>query len=296
MNKLNPGQNYAFALQLTDPTDSTVYFPQTVIKDAITRGTVYSKTLNLVDRGGQLYTENWDVPQDPTGTGFQLYAVTTVYTDSARTTKSSNYAITIEHILAQQNWQIGLGGRGWGGASFDYKKLRDIVSEVVDEKLSHLPPLSFPPQEKLTPVVARLIRRVDAVGSGLDTLRRSIPNPVKLADLEPLRAQIVVLHRLVESLPRFKETDLEPVSKLVKTEILRIQEIIGELPKFEPVDLSPVLKSLEEIPKLLVKKEQKKDPRFKRFLFLSGADPEGPQESKAPIENRTARLKLLSNL
>ena len=79
---LQPQASFTLVRQIANHTDSSTYYVRAVIRNAYTDELI--STLDLTDRGSQRFSKNWQVPADPSGEGFYLSIVTSVYTDSGR--------------------------------------------------------------------------------------------------------------------------------------------------------------------------------------------------------------------
>lgn len=183
--QLNPGENFVITHQIGDHTDPGTYYVRAVIRNGITDVTI--ATVNLVDRGDLRFSNEWQVPQDPSGQGFYISITTTVYTDSGYTAKSALYSEEQERHLVQlrMNPNLGYGG-GSGGSSvdIDYKKVRKIIAEEMDK-------IVFPEQKETQPIV---IPKTDL-------------SPVR-SDIVALNASIKVISDIIASMPRFEKTEI----------------------------------------------------------------------------------------
>ncbi len=83
---LQPQKSFTVVRQIANHLDSATYYVRAVIRNAYTDELI--ETLDLTSRGSQRFSKNWQVPADPSGEGFYISIVTSVYTDSGYTTKS----------------------------------------------------------------------------------------------------------------------------------------------------------------------------------------------------------------
>lgn len=128
--QLSPRTQFSIVRQIEDHTDSATYYVRAVIRNAQTD--VLLDTINLTDRGSQRFSKNWLVPADPSGSGFYISILTSVYTNSGYTTKSQNYADKMETYLVQERYNpnIHMGAVG-GGSDINYDKVRKIIEDVL---------------------------------------------------------------------------------------------------------------------------------------------------------------------
>jgi len=126
---LQPQANFTVVRQIANHLDSATYYVRAVIRNAYTDEIL--KTLNLTDKGSQRFKGDWLVPADPSGQGFYISIVTSVYTDNGYTTKSENYGDEENTYLVQN--RVLFGGTGGGGAGVDYTRIKDILSKEVSK-------------------------------------------------------------------------------------------------------------------------------------------------------------------
>ncbi len=148
--QLNPRENFAVVRQLEDPYDAGTYYVRAVIRNAQTDAII--ATLDLALKDNQRYAYNWLVPADPSGQGFWISVVSSVYTDAGHTTKSQNYGDRLDTYLVQERVNPFLNQAGGGGGpDISYKKIEQIVDTVVENRLK---PIKFP---KISEIVKAII-------------------------------------------------------------------------------------------------------------------------------------------
>lgn len=220
---LQPQEYFTIVRQLGDPNDANTYYVRAVIRNARTDAIV--TTLSLTDQGSRRFSLPWQVSADPSGQGFYISVLTSVYTDSGYTTKSDVYSEEMETYLIDNRFR-NLGGGG-GGDGVDYKKLRaifeDVLTQVFFKKdgsfkflpdftaviktinsfgLSDLKTFFTESTEKLN-TVSKKIDFVKDDTSAIDTLIKREPTEV---DLRPVFAAIEA-----NKPEEVKETDFAPV-------------------------------------------------------------------------------------
>ncbi len=131
--QLNPRENFTIVRQLENHMDSSTHYVQAVIRNARTDTVI--ATVNLTDQTGRRFSKVWQVPADPSGQGFWISILTTVYDDAAYTTKSPSYGENMEQFLVQERYNFNIGGGSGGGSDITPKKFKALMSEVLDEKL-----------------------------------------------------------------------------------------------------------------------------------------------------------------
>ena len=210
MLQLTPGEQYPIVRVLKDHTDTSTNYVRAVVKNAATNATIES--INLTDQGNRIFSKVWDVPVDSTGKLF-IVIITTVYTDSGYATKNQNYFEEATEYLLEQRWTHSFGGGG-GGVGVDYKKIREIVREIVggvfSARIRELPAPEINVIENVVdfrPYVSEILRRV---GDMVDEVR---PEPV---DLSQLSKQITLLFREIRGIERPKDVNLSPVIRRIE--------------------------------------------------------------------------------
>lgn len=202
---LNPGHRFAIVRQLNNPYITDTFYVRAVIRNAYTDAIL--DTINLTDKTGQRFKGDWQVPQDPSGQGFYISIVTSVYTDSGYTTKSDVYGDEENTYLVQDRVQR-FGGTG----GVDAFTIRKIVQEEVG-KLTV--PQSDERQERWEDILAA-IRAID------------IPTPEK-TDLSPVLKGLKSLEKniatAIEQKPVTPATDLSPVLERLKDEKLTDKQV-----------------------------------------------------------------------
>lgn len=147
MLQLSPGEYTAIARQLADPNDSATYYVRAVVRNARTNTTI--ETVDLTDRGGQLFSKEWQVPSTSSDAVYVIIT-TRVYTDSAYTVLSTDYGQELEMYLIENRIKhAGGGGDPLGGTKWriDYEKFREIIQEENKEIIAGI--LSSIPADKM---------------------------------------------------------------------------------------------------------------------------------------------------
>jgi len=227
---LRPQEYFTIARGLEDHTDSVTYYVRAVVRNARTDALI--DTVDLTNQGTRRFSKPWQVPADTSGEGFYILVTTTVYTDSAYTTKSANYGEKFDTYLVQERINPNLGNGG--GAEVDYKKVRKIVQEEINK---------IPKQEMP-------IFNYELILSEIRLLNREFPE----VDLKPLLDKIVVLGSIINStekilskkikdIPQPKPIDLSSVEE----RIAKVSQLIKDIPQPEKVDLSNITTQLDKI-------------------------------------------------
>src|SRR5947209_2026571 len=110
---LHPQNSFTVVRQIANHLDTDTNYVRAVIRNAYTDAII--DTLDLTDKGSQRFSKNWQVPADPSGQGFYISIVTSVYTDSGYTTKNPNYGDEENTYLVQD--RVPLARHGGGGVS-----------------------------------------------------------------------------------------------------------------------------------------------------------------------------------
>lgn len=144
---LQPQQYFAICRQIADPSDSTVYYIQAIIRDASTDTLL--DTVNLDSKGTGRWRKNWQVPTDPSNQGRYITITTRVYDDAGYTTLNGNYGAEEREYLIQRINNRYSGGGGGDITSKDIRKL-------FQEELAKLPEPPARQEVDLKPVLAAL--------------------------------------------------------------------------------------------------------------------------------------------
>jgi hypothetical protein len=206
MLPLHPGNSFTVVRQIPNHLDSATYYVRAVIRNAYTDALI--TTLDLTDRGGQRFSKNWLVPADPSGQGFYISIVTSVYTDSGYTTKSENYGDDENTYLVQDRVPIG---RGAGGGGIDARTLRRIIQEELTvEKEADEP--KTPEKPVASPKTEKIVMRWDEILSALKALQKAVDRlPTEKLNLEPYSRQLEGIMQAIDEKEVTPETDLSPI-------------------------------------------------------------------------------------
>lgn len=203
MISLQPQEIYTIVRQLGDHTDSTSYYVRAVIRDSVTDTVL--KTLNLTQDATDIrrFKGTYQVPADVSGLGFYIDMVTSVYTDSAYTTKASTYSDEGESYLVFDRI-TRQGGGGGGGSDVDYKKVQKMLDNAVKSVLGG-------------------IEKAD--------------NTELAAELLAIKKEIAGID--IPKVPEFPKLDLSPVlNEIAKSEKVIVKAIddkeVTEIPEMDP--------------------------------------------------------------
>lgn len=198
---LHTAANFTVVRQIANHTDSTTYYVRAVIRNAYTD--VILATLDLEDKGDQRFKKDWKVPNDPSGEGFYVSIVTSVYSDSNYTTKSENYGDEENTYLVEDRV---LAGRGAGGGGADSRTVRRILKEELE---------NFAPEPVKLPSFPK--DRTDEVLKQIKELAVSLkPEKPEKVDLFPIQSALLELYRAIDKKEVTPATDLAPVLAAVR--------------------------------------------------------------------------------
>ena len=223
MLTLRTSGNFTVVRQIANHLDSDTNYVQAVIRNAYTD--VVLDTLNLTDKGGQRFSKNWKVPVDPSGEGFYISIVTSVYSDSGYTTKNSNYGDE-ENTYLVADRENALRG---GGSSLDSRTVRRIIQEelakVEESKVEK-------PEEEEVPEVEEPEEppRWDEVLSAIEKLNTTLkPEKPEKVELQPLFDALQSILSAVNEKEVTEPTDITPILEKLgdkdKTDEITRQEI-----------------------------------------------------------------------
>ena len=204
-------QNFTIVRQIPDHTDSTTYYVRAVVRNAYT-DTILA-TLNLDDKTGQRFKKDWRVPADPSGEGFYVSIITSVYTDSAYTTKSASYGDDENTYLVIDRKTSGGGssvGGVYGGPSL--RDIRDVIKEEIEKRKAK--PFNIPEVKKKKKKEYEM--RWDDILKAIKTLERSIADlPQEMIVLEPVIDAIREVEGKIDSI-EIPKLDLSPIEVQMK--------------------------------------------------------------------------------
>lgn len=260
--QLFTNNNFTVVRQIANHTDATTYYVRAVIRNAYSDAIL--DTLDLTDKGSQRFKKDWRVPADPSGEGFYISIVTSVYTDSGYTTKSSDYGDEeTTYLVVDRAKVIGGGGfQGGGGGSLARRDIRDIVSEELEKIIPKITPKE--PKEVKAPKPIEMPKmRFEEVLKAIKDLPK--PEKCKETDLKPLMSAIADLKNDVDKKEVTPETDLEPVVQKWEENmkaIVHVLEKVGEsLIKATRQTIINEINDIEWVGNTEIKTKGKKKPK-----------------------------------
>lgn len=265
--QLHPGEKFIIYRQLADHTDSTTYYVQAVIRNAKTATLL--ATVNLTDNNNGDFTGEWQVPEDPSGEGFYVKIITSVYTDSNYTTKSPNHADEGETYLIQT--RVNALGGGGGYIEVDYKKIQKIIQTEVARQTVFV--------ETKEVNLSKVIQAIESLQNQISSIK--IPNP-KPIDLNPVTQGLISLKNAINDIeiPQPEKINLKPVLKAIdKAKLDKAQEnidtLFANIKQFFQSDVAKFINEVEQIKKklnnipVLMLGTQQEDQKPKRKFFQS---------------------------
>lgn len=219
--------NFSIVRQLADPSLTGPFYVRAVIRNAYTDAII--TTINMTDKTGQRFKGDWKIPADPSGEGFWVSIVTSVYSDAGYTTKSTDYGDDENTYLVVDKQRVvgGSGGirdAGVGtGGGLARRDIRDIVSEELQKVLPQITPkeadpIEFPDQKEYDP-------RFDKIENMIQDLKDSNEPPEKI-DFSPIMKKLNDLGSAISSI-EMPELDLSPVLSAIKDH-LETGELTGD--------------------------------------------------------------------
>lgn len=277
MISLQPQENYTIVRQLPDPSDSTTYYIQAVVRNSVSDAIL--QTVNLTDKGSRRFKASYQVPADVSGLGFYIDITTSVYTDSGYTTKSGSYADELEQYLVFDRIKPAMGGGGGGGESVDYKKIQKMIDKIVKE---------MPKFEKddFSPIMEQLEKLKTAVSS------IEMPEMEKI-DFQPLLTAVVTAEkRIVTAIDEKEvtpEADLTPVLDKIETNVQDTLDGLSSLgDKIEAVDVA-ITEYIDEY-RTEQSAEEKMAKMTNAISEIMGSDIKSPKNMKKPLSERAKNL------
>lgn len=244
---LQPNNSFTVVRQIPNHLDTATYYVQAVIRNAYTD--VILATLELDNKGSQRFKKDWSVVSDPSGQGFYISIVTSVYTDSGYTTKSENYGDDENTYLVQDRITVGrVGGQSGGIDTFD---LRRVVKEEManlldairdDEKKEEEDAPETEDDDKTEQIVA-LLNDIKERVSEDDKEEKDYSS-----DLSKIASKIDLAIQTIQDKDVTKETDLDPVLEQIgafKDEITKM------LSSFDKDSLEMIKATAEQLQQLV---------------------------------------------
>jgi len=189
--QLHPRERFVITRQLNDPADVGTYYVRVVIRNAKTDTIL--ETLNLTDRGGQRFTREWRVPADPSGQGFYITAVTTVYTNSGYTVKSTTYGEEACTYLIQERYVFNPNYPT--GPDIDYKRIK----KMIDESVAAIRFPDIPKPERINIPTVDVDSPIRSLKKDIISALSSIKIP-ESTDVSPVLEKIDGLSRIIPSI------------------------------------------------------------------------------------------------
>lgn len=214
--QLKPHQIFPIQRTLDDPNDTGVYYVRAYIRDLRTDTII--ATVELADQGDQRFLYDYEVPSDTSGDGYYISILIKVFTDAAYTVLSTDYGQSEETYLVQERWTPVLGGGG-GGVSVDYKKIRNIIKEEIDNR-------------KITPQKEIDLKSIfDYLKNKTEELKNFFTDNIKTIKIQDEKNG----EQLVNVLNNINE------------EMINIKKNIENLPEPEKIDFNPLNKAIDKL-------------------------------------------------
>jgi hypothetical protein len=255
--QLHPREQFTITRQLNDPAIVTTFYVRAVIRNAKTDTVI--DTVNLTDKTGQRFTKQWLVPADPSGQGFWISIVTSVYTNSGYTTKSTDYGdescsyLVQERYVFNPNYPIG--------PDIDYKRIKKMINDAVSK-------IEIPVYEEKEARVIEVVKEV-AVSPEVNVDMGPILTAIKNIKLPKETVRVVEMVKEIN-------LDLDPVLKSIKD---------IKIPEQQKIDLSSITNTLDIIQKLVTPaavEVPREDIRISKILKK--------RELVSPYSDRVKRL------
>lgn len=224
---LRPSEYFTVVRQLHDHTDTNTYFVRAVIRNARTDALI--STVELTDRGDRRFSQEWQVPVDPSGLGFYISVLSTVYTDAGFTSKADNYGEEMNTYLVDERG-TGFVGVGGGGAEVDYDKVRRIIREEIEAKEDPEPaePVDLSPVSRS---IESLISSIASLSAKLDGRKGEYA------------ARFDVVDKSVGVLAEAYATQ----AKVLLDAVAKVEKTVGGVGRFERTDLSGVTAAMQAL-------------------------------------------------
>lgn len=214
MIQLAPGDNFTIVRQIPNHLDSNTKYVRAVVRNAFTD--VILETVDLTDKGSNRFKNEWKVPADPSGQGFYISIVTSVYSDSGYTAKDENYGDDENtYLVLARQLQKG-GGISKVSGGVDARTVRRILKEELEAIEIALKKIANKKEEAKEPM------RWDDILFALGKISRKIDTKKFDIDFSP------VIEAIQEK-PVTPTTDLTPVIQEVKDSQTLIARLINSI-------------------------------------------------------------------
>ncbi len=269
---LHPQKNFTVVRQIANHLDTDTNYVRAVIRNAYTDAII--ETLDLTDKGSQRFSKNWRIPADPSGEGFYISIVTSVYSDSGYVTKNSNYGDEENTYLIEDKVITAHGGSG-----VDSRTVRRIVEEVIEKKF---PPEEPKGEEEIDEPEPKEPMRWDEVLTAVKSLEKTLkPEKQEKIDYKPFNEGVKSILSAVKEKEVTKPTDIKPMLEAIRQLGVSHDLLILEMNE----DVKKVLGGLyaeigEKFPPII--KEQLASTTFK--IAPSTATVDAPIQKKEPEE------------
>jgi len=214
---LQPQVDFPISRQIANHLDTATYYVQAKVYDA--DGKLIA-TINLTDKGSQRFIKRWRVPVDGSGQGAYISIITSVFTDSGYSSKSSNYGDEeVTYLIFDRVNQVGRGGGG--GKTVSASEIKRIVNECIND--NKVEPVEVEPVEPVViPNYSDEFKVINIRLGNLGELVKVIPT--EATDIFPILEGIQNLANAIADKEVTPETDLSPVL----TELGSIENAIAD--------------------------------------------------------------------
>lgn len=222
--QLHPREQYTITRQLANPYITDTFYVRAVIRNAKTDSII--ATIDLDDNGSQRFTKQWLVPADPSGQGFYVSIVTSVYTDSGYTTKSELYGDEQHTFLVQDRYVFNPNYPV--GQDIDYKRIKKMIDEAVKSvadktvivEKTKIEKVNVPETvivEKLKEVdLSGVVKAIEAVGKKVDDKPVTEVPEQEEVDLSPVISDL-------SSIARSMKDSFDAISKKIDSLKVRVE-------------------------------------------------------------------------
>lgn len=251
--QLHPRESFTITRQLNNPYITDTFYVRAVIRNAKT-DTIIS-TINLTDKTGQRFSKTWQVPADPSGQGFWISIITSVYTDSGYTAKSDNYGDEENTYLVQERYVFNPNYPV--GPDIDYKRIKKMIDDAIKN-------IAIPEQKVIT-VTKEVVKEVPVP-------QVKIVETQTTQDLSPILKAIKnvgqqVADKEVTEIPEMKEVDMQPIMDRISEIDKKIDDGLDKMSK-KVENLKVKVEISNPMVEAKVQSEPIMDPRISRIMRM----------------------------
>lgn len=250
MQQLRPKETVPVVRHLDDPVDTNAYYIQAIVRDSLSGSVI--ETINLEKQtGSQRYTGRFTAPSEGSSGRKYVDVTTKVYSDSGYTTQDSQYGDENVQYIVAVDWSptgpAQFGGFG-GGPDIDYKRIKKIVDERIDQVEKKIPTKEIKDLNKKVTGMERVFETI--ISPELEKAGVNIESLYDKADsfdvLEKKLGEVLKAIKAID-IPKPEKVDLAPILSAVGGLKTYINKLPSELPQPQEIDINVVVDAINDL-------------------------------------------------